>query len=71
MTDEHHDTVVVDGDRSSGMGAVIGIIAIIVLLVAVWYIALGPGSGGTTTYNNTTNNGVNLPAVSAPAPGGS
>ncbi|HYX12326.1 MAG TPA: hypothetical protein VE817_10095 [Candidatus Acidoferrum sp.] len=73
MTDEHHDTVVVDGDRSSGMGAVIGIIAIIVLLVAVWYVALGPGagSGGTTTNNNTTNNGVNLPAASAPAPGGS
>jgi hypothetical protein len=55
------------------MGAVIGIIAIIVLLVAVWYIALGPGagSGGTTTNNTYNNNGGNVPAVSAPAPAGS
>ena len=36
MTNEHHDTVVVDdGGSGSGMGAIIGIIAIVVLLIAV------------------------------------
>ena len=66
MTDEHHDTVVVDDrDRGSGMGAILGVIAIVVLLVAVWYFALGPGAGstGTTNNNNTINNGGDQPAA--------
>ena len=70
MTHEHHDTVVVDEDRSSGgMGAILGIIAIVVLLAAVWYFALGPGAGSTgTTNNNTINNGgANPPAATQPA----
>ena len=74
MTHEDHDTVVVD-DRSSGtgMGAIIGIIAIIVLLAAVWYVALGPGAGSTTTNNTTIDNGGNAPAATeqAPAPAAS
>ena len=66
MTHEH-ETVVVEGDRGgSGMGAVLGIIAIIVLLAAVWYFALGPGAGSTTTHNNTTNNNT-VPTVTQPA----
>ena len=73
MTDEHHhDTVVVESDRGSGMGAILGIVAIIALLVAVWWVALGPGSGsGGTTNNNTINNGGNAPAATEPAPAGS
>ena len=75
MTNEHHDTVVVeDGRDGNGMGAVVGIIAILVLLAAVWYFALGPGAGSTsTTNNNTINNGGNAPAATekAPAPAGS
>ena len=70
MTNEHHDTVVVDGDRSgSSMGAILGIIGIIVLLVAVWYFALGPGAGPSTTTNNTTTtvNPPNPPSVQVPA----
>jgi hypothetical protein len=70
MTHDHHDTVVVEDERSgSGMGAILGIIAVIVLLAAVWYFALGPGagSGGTTNNTNTINNGGNAPAVTQPA----
>ena len=71
MTHEHHDTVVVDDDRGgSGMGAMLGIIAIIVLLAAVWYFALGPGAGTTTAPSG--NDGANPPAASQPAaPAGS
>ena len=71
MTNEHHDTVVVDDRGSgSGMGAIIGIIAIVVLLVAVWYFALGPGSspsGSTTNNNNTTINPPAAPSLEVPA----
>jgi hypothetical protein len=73
MTDEHRDTVVVEDSGGSGMGAILGVLAIIILLVAVWYFALGPGGGSTTTNNNTTNNnGGNVPAATLPAvPAGS
>jgi hypothetical protein len=67
MTHEH-DTVVVDRDGGSSMGVILGIIGIIVLLVAVWYFALGPG-GGSRSTTNTNNNTVNPPAVSQPAAG--
>ena len=70
MTHEHdHDTVVVGDSGGSGMGAVLGVIAIIVLLAAVWFFALGPGSG-STTINNSNNGGGNTPtepAVTQPA----
>lgn len=64
-----HDTVVVE-KGGSGMGAILGVIGIIVLLVAVWYFALGPGSSPSTT-TNTNNNTVNPPAASQPAPASS
>ena len=68
MTHDHdHDTVVVD-DRDSGssMGAILGVLGIIVLLVAVWYFALGPGAGTTGTTTNIDNT-INPPAsVEAP-----
>jgi hypothetical protein len=63
-----HDTVVVDSGGGSGMGAILAVIGIIVLLVAVWYFALGPGSSPSTTTNNN-NNTVNPPAVSLPPAG--
>ena len=72
MTDEDRDVLVVEDERTgSNTGAIVGIIAIIALLVAIWYVALGPGagSGGSTTNNdNTIDNGGNQPAVSEPAP---
>lgn len=61
MTHDHHDTVVVEDRGGSGMGAVLGILGIIVLLVAVWYFALGPGA------NPTTNSGTDTPAATEPA----
>lgn len=67
MTHEH-DTVVVDKGGGSGMGAILAVIGILVLLVAVWYFALGPGSSPSTTTNNN-NNTVNPPAASQPAAG--
>jgi predicted metalloprotease len=70
MTHEH-DTVVVDDGRESGsgMGAILAIIAILVLLVAVWYFALGPGAASTgTTNNNTINNGGEQPAATQEIP---
>jgi hypothetical protein len=71
MTHEHdHDTVVVDErDSGSGMGAILGVLGIIVLLVAIWYFALGPGAGTTGTTTNIDNT-INPPA-SVEAPGAS
>lgn len=64
MTHDHqHDTVVVD-EGGSGLGTVLGIIGIIVLLVAVWYFALGPGAGTSNPSNDGTT--IEPPAASAP-----
>ncbi len=53
------------------MGMILGIIGIVVLLIAVWYFALGPGAGPSTTTNNNDNT-INPPAASQPAaPAGS
>ena len=52
MSPDQHDTVVVEDVRGSATGAVLGIIAILVLLAAVWYFALGPGAAPTTTTPN-------------------
>jgi hypothetical protein len=69
MTHEHdHDTVVVTDDSggNSSMGLILGVIGIVVLLVAVWYFALGPGSA-PSTVDNSNNNTINPPAASQPA----
>ena len=64
MSHEHDTVVVDDRDSGSGMGAILGILAIVVLLAAVWFFALGPGAGSSgTTNNNTINNGGNPPAA--------
>jgi hypothetical protein len=69
MTHEHDDTVVVEDSSGSSMGAILGIIAIIALLVAVWYFALGPGTGSTGTTNDNTNDngGGAVPSLEVPA----
>jgi len=64
MTDR--ETVVVK-DGGSSIGVILGIIAIIIVIVAIWYFAMGPG----TTTNSNTNKGptinVELPSVPAPS----
>ena len=75
MTNER-DTVVVHDDGGSSMGAILGVIAIIVLLAAVWYFALGPGAGSTGTNSNNGSGGSGTgdqPAASlaVPNPAGS
>lgn len=68
MTHDHHDTVVVDDDRSgSSMGAILGILGIIVLLVAVWYFALGPGASTTPSDGGTTAPLPTAPAIELPS----
>jgi hypothetical protein len=68
MTHEHdHDTVVVESGNGSNMGAILGVIGVIILLLAVWYFALGPGAS-PTTIDNSNDNTINPPAASvAPA----
>jgi FlaG/FlaF family flagellin (archaellin) len=66
MTHEHRETVVVEDDRGgSGLGAILGIIAIVVLLAAVWYFALGPGAASTAPSGGS---GTNAPAATQQAP---
>ena len=68
MTDER-DTVVVHDDGGSSMGAILGVIAIIVLLVAVWYFALGPGASSTGTNTGSGGSGSgDQPAASLEVP---
>jgi hypothetical protein len=75
LTTDERDTVVVhDGDSGSSMGAILGVIAIIVLLVAVWYFALGPGASSTGTNTSSGGSGSgDQPAASleVPNPAGS
>lgn len=64
------DTVVVT-ERSSGMGTILAVVAVVVLILAVWYMTLGPGGSGTKSDNggntNAPNPTINLPASKAPA----
>ena len=66
MTDR--DTVVVtDGD--SGMGMIIGIIAVIAIVAAIWFFAMGPGAGSQSgTDVNGPNINVTVPSVAVPNP---
>jgi hypothetical protein len=59
MTDR--ETVVVK-DGSSGAGMILGIIAIIAIVAAIWFFALGPGSGS----NSGTNDGGTTINVQVP-----
>jgi hypothetical protein len=59
MTDR--DTVVVK-DGGSSTGAILGIIAIIIVLALGWYFLMGPGAGSTSQPNDVNVN-VELPSV--------
>jgi hypothetical protein len=62
---ESRDTVVVK-DGGSSTGAILGIIAIIIVLALGWYFLMGPGAGTKSSSSNDTNINVTLPSV-APA----
>ena len=50
----------------SGMGAILGVIVVLLLLVGIWFFAFGPGQGtfgGGTTQPNDINVNVELPSV--------
>ena len=59
MTDR--DTVVVK-DGGSSTGAILGIIAIIIVLALGWYFLMGPGASSTSQPNDVNVN-VELPSV--------
>jgi hypothetical protein len=66
VTDKN--TVVVKDGGGSGAGMILGIIAVIAIVAAIWFFAIGPGSGSKSSTNDggTTIN-VELPSI-APNP---
>jgi hypothetical protein len=67
MTDPHYDrdTVVVK-DGGSSTGLMLGIIAVIIVLIGAWYFLMGPGTGTSSTSNDTNIN-VTLPSAAPTA----
>ena len=61
MTD--HNTVVVKDGGGSGAGVILGIIAVIAIVAAIWFFALGPGAGS----NSGTNDGGTTINVEVPS----
>jgi hypothetical protein len=64
-----HDTVVVERNGGSGVGAILGVIVVLALIIGFWYFAFGPGQGtfgGSTNSGTDINVNVELPSV-APA----
>ena len=65
MTDRRDTVVIKDGD--SGMGMIVGIIAIIAIIAAIWFFAIGPGAGSKPATDNGPTINVNVPS-GAPNP---
>ena len=60
--------VVVVKDGGSGMGMILGIVAIIAIVAAIWFFALGPGANNkSSTDNGGTTINVEVPTI-APNP---
>jgi hypothetical protein len=61
------DTVVVN-DGGSGMGVILGVIAVILVLAGLLYFLIGPGAGsGTNTTPSDVDVNVTLPSVAPDA----
>lgn len=58
MSHEHDRETVVVREGGSGAGMILGIIAIILVVAAIWYFALGPGAG--TFGGDQTQEGPNV-----------
>jgi hypothetical protein len=61
------DTVVVN-DGGSGMGVILGVIAVILVLAGLWFFLMGPGAGSSTTTNPDVDVNVQLPSVAPEQP---
>jgi hypothetical protein len=67
MTDHRHgdrETIVVR--EGSSVGTILAVVAIIALLVAIWYFTLGPG-GGAVEQGGTDAPEVPVPTLEQPA----
>jgi len=64
MSDSRDTVVVKDGGSSTG--AILAILAVIIVLAAGWYFLLGPGAN-SKGGSNDVNVDVNLPSIAAPA----
>ena len=68
-----HDTVVVERNGGSGVGAILGVIVVLALIIGFWYFAFGPGQGtfgGSTNSGTDINVNVELPSVAPALPSG-
>jgi hypothetical protein len=55
------NTVVVKGDGSgSSAGVILGVIAVIAIVAAIWFFALGPGAGSKSDTNNNGGTTINV-----------
>lgn len=69
MTDDHDhvDREVIVTDSGSGMGAILGVIVVLLLLAAIWWFTLGPGATGTgTDAGGDTDIDINVPSLTVP-----
>ena len=61
---DHHETVVVERG-GSGVGVILGIIALIIVLAAGWYFLVGPGANSTEAPSDVNVN-VEVPQEVVP-----
>lgn len=62
---DHRDTVVVK-DGGSSTGAILAVLAIVIVLAGAWYFLMGPGAGATDGTNDVNVN-IELPSVAPEA----
>jgi hypothetical protein len=62
---DHRDTLVVK-EGGSGVGVILGVIALVVVLAVAWYLLLGPGVSSSNRPDDVNVN-VELPTI-VPAP---
>ena len=72
MSEPRERETVVVRDSNSGLGMILGIVALIIILAAAWYFLIGPGAGRTSTDNGNSGGGNQAaPSLEVPTPGAS
>lgn len=64
---DQNTVVVKDGNGNSSAGMILGIVAVIAIVAAIWFFALGPGAGSKSGTDGGTTINVELP-TGAPNP---